>query len=157
MTTSQPSLVLTSYDFVGPDERVAFRRERLEELARFLHVHLGRYGDPIDQIRAALERASGDGPTDGGTVTIAEIDGEIVGAVVTNATHMRAYTPENLLVYVATHEGHRGRGIGRAVMERALDVVDGAVALHVEPDNPAVRLYERLGFTNKYLEMRREA
>jgi ribosomal protein S18 acetylase RimI-like enzyme len=30
----------------------------------------------------------------------------------------------------------------------------GNIALHVEPDNPAKILYEKLGFTNKYLEMR---
>ena len=28
------------------------------------------------------------------------------------------------------------------------------IALHVEKDNPAVFLYEKLGFENKYLEMR---
>ncbi|MDX5426634.1 MAG: GNAT family N-acetyltransferase, partial [Bacteroidota bacterium] len=31
---------------------------------------------------------------------------------------------------------------------------EGNVALHVEPDNPAKYLYENIGFTNKYLEMR---
>ncbi|HAB28956.1 MAG TPA: GNAT family N-acetyltransferase, partial [Xanthomarina gelatinilytica] len=31
---------------------------------------------------------------------------------------------------------------------------EGDVALHVEPNNPAIKLYESLGFTNKYLEMR---
>ncbi len=31
---------------------------------------------------------------------------------------------------------------------------DGDIALHVEPDNPARFLYEKYGFTNKYLEMR---
>ncbi len=156
MTTSQASLALTSHDFASADERAAFRRDRLEPVARFLHEHLGRYGDPLDQIRDCLRRAAGDGPRDGGTVTVAELDGEIVGAVVTNDTHMRGYTPENLLVYVATHEGHRGRGIGRALMERAVDACEGSVALHVEPDNPAAKLYGKLGFTNKYLEMRLE-
>jgi len=36
----------------------------------------------------------------------------------------------------------------------AIRMAHGAIALHVEPDNPAKKLYERLGFTNKYLEMR---
>ena len=39
-------------------------------------------------------------------------------------------------------------------METVLANVEGDVALHVEPHNPAKKLYERLGFTNKYLEMR---
>ena len=39
-------------------------------------------------------------------------------------------------------------------MQIAIKTVEGAIALHVEPDNPAKFLYEKLGFTNKYLEMR---
>jgi len=39
-------------------------------------------------------------------------------------------------------------------MQAALDKARGSIALHVEPDNPARKLYEALGFTNKYLEMR---
>lgn len=156
MTTIRTPLTLTSYAFVSADERAEFRRDRLDEVASFLHAHLGRYGDPLEDIRACLVRASGDAPHQGGTVTLARIDDELVGAVVTNHTHMHGYTPENLLVYIATHEGHRGRGIGKALMERAAEAVDGAIALHVEPDNPAVGLYRKLGFTNKYLEMRLE-
>lgn len=156
MTTSRMPLALTSYAFVSDRERAAFRRDRLDEVAHFLHAHLGRYGDSLDHIRSALERAGGDAPQQGGTVTIAEIGDEMVGAVVTLLTHMRGYIPENLLVYVATHEDHRGRGIGKALMERAAETVDGSIALHVEPDNPAIGLYRKLGFTQKYLEMRME-
>jgi ribosomal-protein-alanine N-acetyltransferase len=36
----------------------------------------------------------------------------------------------------------------------AIENTEGNIALHVEPDNPAKNLYERMGFTNKYLEMR---
>lgn len=39
-------------------------------------------------------------------------------------------------------------------MQTAIQQTKGAIALHVEPDNPAKKLYEHFGFTNKYLEMR---
>jgi Acetyltransferases len=67
---------------------------------------------------------------------------------------MKGYIPENILVYIATHKKYRGRGIGKRLMTEALRRADGNVALHVEPDNPAKFLYEKLGFTSKYLEMR---
>jgi [ribosomal protein S18]-alanine N-acetyltransferase len=156
VTTTYPAIVLTTFTFEDEAERSAFRQDRLDAVARFLFEHLGRYGDPLDQIQRCLRRASGNAPTDGGTVTLAEDGGEIVGAVVTNDTHMAQYTPENLLVYIATHAEHRGRGIGSALMERAIASVDGSIALHVEHDNPAAALYRKLGFTSKYLEMRLE-
>lgn len=43
----------------------------------------------------------------------------------------------------------RGRGIGTRFVERLLDDAEGlskTVTLHVEPYNPALRLYQRLGF-----------
>ena len=39
-------------------------------------------------------------------------------------------------------------------MKKASRVSDGDIALHVEPDNPARFLYEKMGFTSKYVEMR---
>ena len=67
---------------------------------------------------------------------------------------MKGYIPENILVYIATHKEYRGQGIGKQLMMAAIEQVYGDIALHVEPDNPAKKLYEKLGFTNKYLEMR---
>ena len=127
--------------------------ETMARIVDFLFRHLGRYGDKKEDILKAIEYAvSADGR--GGFLLTAEEDGDILGAVVMNRTGMSGYIPDYILVYIATHEGHRGRGIGRALMERAIETADGDIALHVEPDNPARRLYDRLGFTNKYLEMR---
>ncbi len=79
---------------------------------------------------------------------------KIVGATVINETGMEDYIPENILVYIAVDGSQRGKGIGKKIMQEAMNSVNGSIALHVEPDNPAKKLYEKLGFTNKYLEMR---
>lgn len=81
----------------------------------------------------------------------------IIGAVVVNQTGMSGYIPENILVYIAVDASVRGQGIGGKLMEQVLKFAKGDIALHVEPDNPAKKLYERIGFTNKYLEMRYKA
>jgi ribosomal protein S18 acetylase RimI-like enzyme len=85
---------------------------------------------------------------------VARDKAKVVGAVVVNRTGMSGYIPENILVYIAIHADYRGQGMGKALMKRAIDRAEGGIALHVEPDNPAKILYEKLGFTNKYLEMR---
>jgi ribosomal protein S18 acetylase RimI-like enzyme len=55
-------------------------------------------------------------------------------------------TPE-LAIAVALH--HRGRGLGERMLRELLAVAAvtfGAVSLSVRSDNPALRLYERVGF-----------
>lgn len=126
----------------------------LDRIADFLYQALEQYGDERHHIISCLEYAISGEQGKGGTITIAAEDGTIVGAVVTNRTGMSGYIPENILVYIAVDPNQRGKGTGKALMERVIDTVDGDIALHVEPGNPAKRLYERLGFTNKYLEMR---
>lgn len=131
----------------GPDER--FTNDRI---ARFLEVHLDRYGDRKDDILKCLGYALD--PKRGGFVLLAVERDAISGAVVVNETGMSGYIPENILVYIAVDRSQRGQGVGKRLMQEALAKAKGAIALHVEPDNPARKLYESLGFTNKYLEMR---
>ncbi|MCB0653905.1 MAG: GNAT family N-acetyltransferase [Saprospiraceae bacterium] len=120
----------------------------------FLHTHLDQFGDPKDHISKAIDYAISDNEGEGGFV-INCLDGDkIIGTVVVNKTGMEGYIPENILVYIAVDKTYRGKGLGKKLMQYALKVSDGGVALHVEPDNPAKFLYEKLGFENKYLEMR---
>ena len=124
------------------------------EIADFLFEHLGKYGDPKNDIMKCLDYALDSGIRAGGFVVLAREKGKIVGALVMNKTGMSGYIPENILVYIAVDETLRGKGIGKKIMDMAIKMANGAIALHVEPDNPAKKLYEKLGFTNKYLEMR---
>ena len=124
-----------------------------DKIASFLFKHLEKYGDPLEEIMACLDYVFN--PDKGGFVAIAYDDTNTMhGAVVINNTGMSGYIPENILVYIAVNSDVRGQGLGQNLMQMALENAEGNVALHVEPDNPAKRLYERLGFTNKYLEMR---
>lgn len=129
--------------------------ERREQVAQFLFQHLEEYGDPIEDIQRCLDYAE----KRGGTVftawdATAGDDGQLLGAGITNETGMGGFIPENILVYIAVDAAARGRGVGKALMQAMTDTLQGSVALHVEPQNPARKLYEKYGFTHKYLEMR---
>ncbi len=134
--------------------------EEFNAISSFLFRSLEQYGDPLDHIQKAMVYALNmhNMPGQGGLVLSARDDqGVIHGAVVINATGMSEYIPENILVYIAVNPETRGMGLGKRLMQTAIETVQGGIALHVEPDNPARRLYEKLGFTNKYLEMRYQA
>ncbi|WP_057939273.1 GNAT family N-acetyltransferase [Algoriphagus resistens] len=124
------------------------------EIADFLFVHLGQYGDPKEDIMKCLDYALDQSLHAGGFVVMARENGKLLGVLVMNKTGMSGYIPENILVYIAVDAEQRGKGIGGKLMDMAIKMANGSIALHVEPDNPAKKLYERIGFTNKYLEMR---
>ncbi|MEE4215556.1 MAG: GNAT family N-acetyltransferase [Bacteroidales bacterium] len=134
--------------------------EEKAETISFLFDHLEQYGDKKEDITKAINFSLKEDDTApelipiGGFVLNGYMDNKIVGSVVVNKTGMSGYIPENILVYIATHRDYRGKGIGRQLMEKAFETAEGNVALHVEPDNPARFLYEKVGMTSKYIEMR---
>ena len=120
----------------------------------FLFEHLERFGDTKEAISKSIDYAFSDTEGKGGFLLAAYDENKLIGELIMNKTGMEGYIPENILVYVAVDGTVRGKGYGRQICNKAIEIAKGDVALHVEYDNPAKRLYERLGFTTKYAEMR---
>lgn len=125
-----------------------------ESLIDFLFENLQEYGDPKQDIEKSVKYALKETPSFGDFIVVSFLENEISGVVVVNQTGMKDYIPENILVYIATHKDHRGEGIGKMLMKKSIELAQGSIALHVEPDNPARFLYEKVGFSSKYIEMR---
>lgn len=142
-----------SYSIIRSDKEnpTGFTRE---QICDFLFDHLEQYGDKKEAIQKCIAYAYGDGPGQDGFILVAHEEDEILGVVIINHTNMGGFIPENILVYIAVHAKTRGQGVGKALMKKVIEETEGDIALHVEPDNPAKFLYEKFGFTNKYLEMR---
>lgn len=128
--------------------------EEKKEVVDFLYENLDQFGDARVDIEKAVNYALREYVSFGGFVLQAFENEQTACVVVVNQTGMKGYIPENILVYIATYKALRGKGIGKQLMLKAIDIAEGNLALHVEPDNPARFLYEKIGFTNKYLEMR---
>ena len=119
-----------------------------------MHLFLEQYGDPKEQINSCIDYAFSKNEGMGGFLLAGFDDKKFVGGVIMNKTGMSGYIPDNILVYVAVDSSCRGKGFGKKLCMEALDQAEGDVKLHVEYDNPAKGLYEHIGFTNKYAEMR---
>jgi len=88
------------------------------------------------------------------------LDGELVGRL-----YLGRIDDELRVIDIALLPDRRGRGIGTSLLAWVTAIADSegrSVTLHVEPWNPAKRLYERLGFASEgprgiYEFMRRPA
>jgi ribosomal protein S18 acetylase RimI-like enzyme len=125
-----------------------------EATAAFLYKQLGRCTDTETAISKAIDYALSSEPGKGGIVLNAIEDNRLVSALVLTQTGMDDFIPEYILVYVAVHEAMRCKGIGMQLIKKAMECTEGSIALQVKHDNPAIKLYERLGFSSKYREMR---
>jgi ribosomal protein S18 acetylase RimI-like enzyme len=92
------------------------------------------------------------GSREGDLGVVAWVGGTAVGAAWTRIIpafgHLDPQTPE---LAIAVLPGWRGRGVGSRMMERLFEMLrrEGyrRTSLSVQKDNPAVRFYQRLGYT----------
>jgi len=126
----------------------------VESLSRFIYENIKPYEDTLEDTRQAVKTALDPDLPKGAFVLVAEEDQKPVGALVMLRTGMKGYVPENILLMVCVHPSMRGRGVGGQIIRKGIETADGNVKLHVEYDNPAKKVYEKIGFTTKYAEMR---
>ncbi|NCN04492.1 MAG: GNAT family N-acetyltransferase [Spirochaetales bacterium] len=134
----------------------------LGNIVEFLYTHLDEFRDSRSAISNAIDYALSAPNREKGFVLGAfsqegNDPSALIGLVVMNATGMSGYVPPNFLVYIAVHRDFRGKGLGKTLLTEVFAQTSGSISLHVEYNNPAKGLYEKLGFTSKYAEMRWEA
>ena len=81
----------------------------------------------------------------GASFDVVLVDGERAGRL-----YLNRGDSEIRIVDIALLPEHRGNGVGSALLRDLLaeaDVAGKRVTIHVERLNPALRLYERLGFS----------
>jgi [ribosomal protein S18]-alanine N-acetyltransferase len=139
------TILYDAYTGISPSEKSA--------LVRFLHENTENTS--AQNILEAVEYAVKHKPSFGGFILVAHNGKELLAAIVANRTGMEGYNPKNIFVYVTLHPKlYKREESARQLLQKAIACTDGDIALHVEPDNPALQLYQKLGFEARYLELR---
>ncbi|MBV6655816.1 MAG: GNAT family N-acetyltransferase [Mameliella sp.] len=123
------------------------------QIIRFLTDHEGE--NARHSIREAIEYAMKLKPSFGGFLVVARQEKQIVGVVVANRTGMEAYNPKNIFVFVTVDLNQPNcEGLVKQIVDQAVRYADGDIAMHVKSDNPALAIYQKVGFKAQYLELR---
>ncbi len=119
------------------------------ELVRLIDTWLMEYTDPIDEIREAVNNA-----IKNGYILLAVLNNRIVGVAVIVNTGFEVFIPSYHLAYIATDKKVKGRGIATQLLQKAIDLTERNLSLHVEKENKnAIKLYEKMGFEKSYTRM----
>lgn len=106
-------------------------------------------------VQEALDYALKRKPSFGGFVMATMERQRVIAAIVVNRTGMEGYNPGNICVYIAIDKQcEQPEEVLQELMSKAINHAQGNLAMHVEPDNPALQLYQQMGFRAKYLELR---
>jgi GNAT superfamily N-acetyltransferase len=138
---------------VGQEARYAIRIAEVndvEAIGRLLHSFNEEFGEPSPSAEVLADRF--EALLQGDTVVLLGGDGPDGLAVVRLRMSIWTTGLESYLAELYVVPSHRGQGLGRALMQAALDEARtrGADTMEIgvdEPDRAARGLYESLGFT----------
>lgn len=120
-----------------------------DELVNMTRNWLVEYCDSTIETREAIENALSKG-----FVLLASRNGINEGICVIVDIGFDAFIPKYHLAYIGTSDKIKGRGIGSELLQRAIDLTEGSVSLHVDLDNKsAKKFYEKYGFEHAYNRM----
>ena len=107
-----------------------------------------------NEIAEAIECAVKERASLGGFIFALKEDDELLGAIVVNATGMENRNPKHRLSLFAVARAHRHNGIAKHLVEYAIQKAGRDMAIQLEPGKREMAFFEKLGFKEKYVEMR---
>ncbi len=123
-------------------------------IIQFLEEHMAPYNDPHELLREAIDYSLSMDPEGTGFIITAAIRDKLVGSLVCVRMNTTGFIPENILVYLCVHRQYRRQGIGRFLLQQAIENTDGNIKIHVNRSNPAVTFLTKHGFANELLDLR---
>jgi len=130
--------LLNTTDFVTTLEK--------EAIINFLLANLDDYLDTRDNVSRAIEYALSKFPHQGGFVVIAREDETIVGVSVVNRTNFEGYFAENILVYLATDETLRRKGVATELLNQTKVYTKGSIMVRLDSGSAVKELFKKAGF-----------
>ncbi len=128
------------------------RKENLlsdEKIVSLVDDWLMEFSDPADEIHNALDNAY-----EKGFVIVAYHNKQIAGIAIIVNFGFDKFATKYHLAYIATRKNTKGRGIATEILQKAIQLTEGNLSLHVENYNKrAIKLYEKMGFENCYSRM----
>ena len=120
-----------------------------DQLIKIVDKWLLEYSDSHQDIREAFNNA-----LDQGFLLLAYHNGELSGIGVVVSLGFESFATSYHLAYVATGKSIKGRRIATEILQKAIELTDGNISLHVDRDNMrAIKLYEKMGFSRDYFRM----
>ncbi len=120
-----------------------------DKLIELVDKWLLEYSDSHQDIREALDNA-----LDRGFLLLAYHNSELSGIGVVASLGFESFATSYHLAYIATGKKIKGRGIATEILQKAIEMTDGNLSLHVDRDNMrAIKLYEKMGFGRDYYRM----
>jgi ribosomal protein S18 acetylase RimI-like enzyme len=143
---------------LAADDVVAYRALRLRALQTNPEAFGSSYEETVAQPIAYMARRLVPSPDEPYTFFLGAFDPDLIGAVgfIRETRSKTRHKGAIISMYVA--EVARGRGVGRALMERAIAEarqqpgLEQIVLMVVSSNEPAVRLYAACGFTRYGVE-----
>ena len=102
-----------------------------------------------ENIRKSVDYATGPYTFQGGFIMLVRDEQELLGLAVVNKTHMSGFAPANLLTCFSFKDTENGQEqLAKELLTRVLEVVQGDLALHIEPEREAEswHLFKEAGF-----------
>ena len=134
---------------VEVSEIKSFNEKSKDDFINIIKTWLAPYDDSVEETVDAIEKAMKEG-----FLLIAKRNGEEQGICIIVNMGFKDFIPTYHLAYIGVKPGNKGRGVASELIQRAIELTDGNLSLHVDLDNKrAKNLYRKMGFNHVYDRM----